>query len=511
MIPRPSLYYPRRNLADHLVATADRHPESTAVVSGDQSISFRELDAMANALARAFLAAGFRPGDRVMMAAANGIEWPITLFGILRAGGAIVVVNPRWNAEELAKSVALTNPKLIITDEVSRVAAEATGRPLWTIDRETSGTFWSAIHGQSAEPVESAELRWEQDEAMLFFSSGTTGAPKAVRHSHYSLGASVINWKSAIRLRFADRQQFPLPLFTGFGASTIIGSAMAGATLHLTTGNDAESIAAEMERERITHSMLVAPVAQKIAALPGLESFDVSSVRVLVWCATAVNESIAKTVTERTGLHWVIGYGMTELLGLHCNPAESPELCRVDSVGVPRSDCEVRIVDPATLQDVPPGTEGEIIARSPARMIGYLPEDADADVLLDGGWLRTGDIGRVEPGGWLILTDRLKDLIKVSGLQVAPVEVESAILAHPAVSDCAVVGAPDERRGETPVAFVVLREPASEEEIRTWLAGKLSTYKVPSRLIMVTDIPRTASGKILRRELRKEVAVSQAR
>ncbi|HVW45074.1 MAG TPA: class I adenylate-forming enzyme family protein [Amycolatopsis sp.] len=507
MIPRPSLYYPRRNLADHLVVSADRYPESTALVSGEHSVSFRELDALANSLARAFLAAGFRAGDRVMMAVANGIEWPIAVFGILRAGGVVIAVNPRWNAEELAKSAELTKPKLIITDEVSRGAAEASGYPLWTVGPATTGTFWSAIRAQSADPIESARLDWERDEAMLFFSSGTTGLPKAVRHSHYSLGASVINWKSAIRLEFPGRQQFPLPLFTGFGASTIIGSVMAGVTLHLTAANDAESIMREIERERITHSMLVAPVAQKIAALPDLESYDVSSVRVLVWCATAVNQSIANTVTERTGLSWVVGYGMTELLGLHCNPAETPERCRLDSVGFPRSDCEVRIVDPDTLQDVAPGAEGEVIARSPARMIGYLPEEANADVILDGGWLRTGDIGRVEPDGWLVLTDRLKDLIKVSGLQVAPAELESTILAHPAVSDCAVVGAPDERRGETPVAFVVLREPASEEEILAWLGSKLSTYKVPSRLIMVADIPRTASGKVLRRELKKEVAV----
>lgn len=511
MIPRPSLYYPRRNLADHLAISADRYPEATAVVSGDQSVSFRELDALANSLARAYRAAGFRAGDRVMMAAANGIEWPIALFGILRAGGSIVAMNPRWTTDEFAKSVALTEPKLIITDEVSRVATEASGCPLWTIDPGTTGTLWSAIRAENAEPVESAERAWEQDEAMLFFSSGTTGLPKAVRHSHYSLGASVINWKSAIRLQFPGRQQFPLPLFTGFGASTIVGSVMAGVTLYLTPSNDAESIMREMQRERITHAMLVAPVAQKIAALPDLEAHDVSSVQVLVWCATAVNESIAKTVTARTGLNWVVGYGMTELLGLHCNPAETPQQCRLDSVGVPRSDCEVRIVDPSTLQDVATGTEGEVIARSPARMIGYLPAEANADVILDGGWLRTGDIGRVEPGGWLILTDRLKDLIKVSGLQVAPAELESTILAHPAVSDCAVVGAPDERRGETPVAFVVLREPATEDEIRTWLADRLSTYKVPSRLIMVSDIPRTASGKILRRELKKEFAALDGR
>lgn len=505
MIPRPSLYYPRRNLADHLRVSADRHAEVTALVCDDQSVSYRELDAMANSLARAFASQGLQPGDRVMMSAANGIEWPIAVFGILRAGGVVIAANPRWNADELAKSVALSEPKLIISDAVSRAAVEAIGVELWTIDAGITGTFWEQIRGHSAEPVDATRRDWEADEAMLFFSSGTTGLPKAVRHSHYSLGASVINWKSAIRLQFPDRQQFPLPLFTGFGASSIIGSAMAGATLYISSSLDIESLLGEIQRERITHSMLVAPVAQRIAQHPDLESFDLSSIRVMVWCATAVNESIAKRVTERTGVTWVIGYGMTELLGLHCNPSENPERCRIDSVGVPRSDCEIRIVDPESLEDVPDGAEGEIIARSPARMIGYLPEEANADVLLPDGWLRTGDIGRREPGGWLILTDRLKDLIKVSGLQVAPAELESTILAHPAVADCAVVGAPDERRGETPIAFVVLREQISEDELKEWLKTKLSTYKVPSRLLVVHEIPRTASGKTLRRELKKSV------
>jgi acyl-CoA synthetase (AMP-forming)/AMP-acid ligase II len=437
---------------------------------------------------------------------ANGLEWPIVLFATLRAGGVIVAVNPRWKEEEVAHALEIAPVRFIVTDPVSRQAAISTGVDLLTVDGLAAGTLWDAIRTHSAEPLPAAVRDWTEDEAMLFFSSGTTGAPKAVRHSHYSLGASVINWKSAIRLQFPDRQQFPLPLFTGFGASTIIGSAWAGATLYLSGTLDVGHVLAQIEREKITHCMLVAPVAQRIAAYEDLESFDLSSVRVLVWCATAVNEVIANRVTERTGLGWVVGYGMTELLGLHCNPAESPGRCRVDSVGVPRSDCEVRIVDPETLQEVPVGTEGEIIARSPARMIGYLPASANADVLLPGGWLRTGDIGKVDPDGWLTITDRLKDLIKVSGLQVAPAELESTLLAHPAVRDCAVVGAPDETRGETPVAFVVLREPAEESELRDWLSTKLSTYKLPSRVLTVSEIPRTASGKTLRRELRKVAA-----
>ena len=502
MIPRPALYYPRRNLADHLAITAGRFPETTGLVCDGESLTYRELDALANSTARALMAEGLQPGDRVLISMANNLEWPIALFGILRAGGVLVVANPRWNAEEMAHARDIAPPTVAVTDETSRAAVTASGVRVLTVDGRGSGSFWTALRAQSAEPVDPVHRSWTEDEALLFFSSGTTGMPKAVRHSHYSMGASVINWKSAIKLQYPDRQQFVLPLFTGFGVSSVIGSVMAGVPLYLSSTLDIDRMLQEIQRERITHSMLVAPVAHRLAARDDLESFDLSSVRVLVWAATAVNESVARRISERTGLTWVIGYGMTELLGLHCNPAESPELCRLDSVGVPRSDCEIKIVDTETGAEVPAGEEGEILARSPARMLGYLPETANADVMLPDGWLRTGDIGKIVDGEWLILTDRLKDLIKVSGLQVAPAEVESVLLEHPDVVDCAVVGQPDERRGEVPAAFLVVANPIHEERLREWLAARLSTYKIPGRFEIVASIPRTASGKTLRRELR---------
>jgi acyl-CoA synthetase (AMP-forming)/AMP-acid ligase II len=163
----------------------------------------------------------------------------------------------------------------------------------------------------------------------------------------------------------------------------------------------------------------------------------------------------------------------------------------------------LRIVDPETLEDVAPGEEGELIARSPARMLGYLPESANEGVLLPGGWIRTGDLGRVEEGGWLYLTDRLKDVIKVSGLQVAPAEVEAKLLGHEAIADCAVIGAPHPDKGEVPIAFLVAAGQGRDEAaLADWLSGHLSRYKLPTEFVWVDEIPRTASGKALRRELR---------
>lgn len=506
MIPRPRLYYPRRNLADHLEVTAGRFAEATALKCGGERLSFRELDALSNSLANGLQAGGLQVGERVYVALANILEWPIALFGILRAGGTVVAANPRWNAEEVRHAIELVQPTRIVTDATSRAAAESTGLPLLTVDPRHSGSFWSLIRESSPEPVAKLERDWEDSEAVLFFSSGTTGMPKAVRHSHYSLGASVVNWKSALGHNFPDKQQFPLPVFTGFGVSSIIGSVLGGTELHLSATSDVRTMLQEIQDERITHSMLVAPVAQKMAQLPDLEEYDLSSLRVLVWCATAVNLPVADLVTQRTGVHWVVGYGMTELLGLTCNPAEYPELCRNDTVGPPRSDGEVRIVDIETLEDLPVGQEGEILARSPARMMGYLPESANEEVILEGGWLRTGDVGRLDEDGWLTITDRIKDLIKVSGLQVAPAEVEGVMLGFDRIKDVAVVGAPDEQRGEVPVALVVPAGEVTEREILDWLEPRMSTYKRPTKVLFVEAIPRTASGKILRRELRRVAA-----
>jgi len=506
LIPRPRLYYPRCNLADHLEVTAARFAEATALKCGGERLSFRELDALSNSLANGLREAGLKAGERVYLALSNILEWPIALFGILRAGGTVVAANPRWNSEEVQHAIELVRPVRIVSDATSRAAVEMSGLPLLTIDPGHSGSFWSLIQESSPEPVPRLERDWETTEAVLFFSSGTTGLPKAVRHSHYSLGASVINWKSALGHSFPDRQQFPLPVFTGFGVSSIIGSVLGGTELHISATSDVRAMLQEIQDERITHSMLVAPVAQKMAQLPDLEEYDLSSLRVLVWCATSVNLPVADLVTQRTGVHWVVGYGMTELLGLTCNPAEYPELCRNDTVGPPRSDGEVRIVDVDTLADLPVGQEGEILARSPARMMGYLPESANEGVILEGGWLRTGDVGKLDEEGWLTITDRIKDLIKVSGLQVAPAEVEGAMLGFDRVKDVAVVGVPDEQRGEVPVAFVVPDGEVSESDILVWLEARLSTYKRPVRVLFVDSIPRTASGKILRRDLRRDAA-----
>jgi acyl-CoA synthetase (AMP-forming)/AMP-acid ligase II len=228
-----------------------------------------------------------------------------------------------------------------------------------------------------------------------------------------------------------------------------------------------------------------------------------------MWGATPVTESVARTVTERTGVRWLPAYGASELPVIAANPVADPEAWRLDSAGLPPADVELRVVDLDDGHVLRAGEIGEIQARSPSVMAGYLPAEADADAFVD-GWYRTGDIGWLEPEGWVHLTDRAKEMIKVKGFQVAPAEIEAVLHGHPSVLDCAVFGVDDEAAGERPVAAVLLDpdHPVEVEALQDLVAEALAPYKRLHRVVVVDAIPRLPSGKVLRRVLRDEWAVT---
>jgi long-chain acyl-CoA synthetase len=263
--------------------------------------------------------------------------------------------------------------------------------------------------------------------------------------------------------------------------------------------------------ERMTLEMAVAPIALALANHPDLEAHDLSSLRYIMWGATPVTESVAMVVTERTGVRWLPAYGASEVPVIAANPVERPDRWRLDSAGLPPAGVELRIADLESGDVLAPGGVGEIQVRSRSVMAGYLPDDATAEAFAD-GWYRTGDVGWLEPEGWVHLTDRSKEMIKVSGFQVAPAEVEAVLLRHPAVLDCAVFGVADERAGEVPAAAVKLDPglPVAEGELRALVADTLATYKQLRYVVVVDDVPRLPSGKVLRRTLRDEWSASLA-
>ncbi len=287
-------------------------------------------------------------------------------------------------------------------------------------------------------------------DAVLVFSSGTTGLPKAVRHTHASLDAAVRHWRDALGLSYRDRIQVATPPSHILGLLNILTALRTGIWVRLHRRFDVDRMLRHIETDRITVEMAVAPIALAIASHPGLESYDLSSLRYFMWGATPVTATVAETVTRRTGVRWVPAYGTTELPVIACNPIEAP---RLDSVGRAVSGVQVRVVSLQTGEPVGPGEVGEIQARSDSLMAGYLPVEATAEVLHD-GWYRTGDVGHLDGDGWLRITDRLKEMVKVRGFQVAPAEIETVLHGHPAVRDCAVFGVPDGVNGEAVVAAI---------------------------------------------------------
>jgi acyl-CoA synthetase (AMP-forming)/AMP-acid ligase II len=345
-------------------------------------------------------------------------------------------------------------------------------------------------------------------DAILVFSSGTTGLPKAVRHTHASIVAATRHWCASLGLGADDRFQIATPPSHILGLLNLLAAAAAGATVRLHARFDLGEVLRRIESDRITLEMAVAPIALAMANHPDFERYDLSSLRYIMWGATPVTASVAEEVTRRTGVRWLPAYGASELPVLACNPVDRPAEWRLDSAGVPPEGVELRVADLDTGAVLAAGGTGEIQARSPSVMAGYLPEEANAAAFTADGWYRTGDVGWLEPEGWVHLTDRSKEMIKVSGFQVAPAEIEAVLHAHPGVLDCAVFGIPDDRAGEVPAAAVQVdpAQPVEGDELRRLVADSLATYKHLRHVVVVDAIPRLPSGKVLRRTLRDEWA-----
>jgi acyl-CoA synthetase (AMP-forming)/AMP-acid ligase II len=278
----------------------------------------------------------------------------------------------------------------------------------------------------------------------------------------------------------------------------------AGSRIRLHPRFELDASLRAIAEERMTLEMAVAPIALGMANHPHLEDFDLSSLRYIMWGATPVAEEVARTVSRRSGVRWLPAYGTSEVPVIAANPVQDPERWRLDSAGLAAPGVEIRIADPDTGAVLEPGSRGEIEVRSRSAMAGYLPDSETAAAFHD-GWYRTGDIGWLEPEGWLHITDRLKEMIKVRGFQVAPAELEAVLHGDPRVHDCAVFGVDDDELGEAIVAAVVLAPGAqvAPEELQAVIADRLAGYKRVRHVMLVDAIPRLPSGKALRRQLKE--------
>ena len=487
-----------------LESAAQQFPDHPAILTGDERWTFAELDRAADAAARHLAARGVGTGSRVAVMTSNRPEFVVVVHAVSKLGAAPVLLNSAWKALEVSSALALTAPVYAVADSagVGLLAAHL-GDAVLDLDGEQAA---AAVDRMGDAPRPAVTVRPE-DDAVLVFSSGTTDLPKAVRHTHASIALATAHWCRALGLGHDDRFQVATPPSHILGLLNLLAAASAGATVRLHRRFDLDTELRCIAEDRMTLEMAVAPIALAMANHPDLESFDLSSLRYIMWGATPVTPAVAQTVTARTGVRWLPAYGTSEVPVIAANPVGDPSAWRLESAGRPVGDVELRVVDLDTGSDVAPGETGEVQVRSGSAMAGYLPDEATA-AAFDDGWYRTGDVGWLEPDGWVHLTDRCKEMVKVSGFQVAPAEIEAVLHAHPGVVDCAVFGIADARAGEVPVAAVQLAPGSGvgAEELQRVVADALATYKHLHRVVVVDAIPRTPSGKVLRRTLRDEWA-----
>ena len=393
----------------NLAAAADRFGERAAVRAGDACWSFRDLDGLSNAFARHLSTRGIRAGDRVAVMTANRVEFITTVYAVSKLGAAAVLLSPAWKSTEVGHALDLTGPVHGVADaESAPLLAETIGENVTDLDRAADLFAHSTAALGSDPPGGSAE-------SVLVFSSGTTGLPKAVRHTHDSIGHATAHWRTVLGLGPDDRFGVATPPSHILGLLNLLTAVAAGASVRLYRRFDLDEVLQRIAAEKMTLEMAVAPIALAMANHPRLEAYDLSSLRYIMWGATPVSESVARVVTERTGVRWLPAYGASELPVIAANPVDRPESWRLDSAGLPPPGVELRIADLESGKVLLAGEVGEIQVRSPSAMARYLPDDATADAFAD-GWYRTGDVGWLEPEGWVHLTDRSKEMIKVLSL-----------------------------------------------------------------------------------------------
>ncbi len=490
--------------------------DTPALIDGveGRSLSYAQLDSFHRKVAAGLADAGVGKGDVIALHSPNTILWPIAFYGATRAGATVTTVHPLYTPEEFAQQLRDAGASWIITVSlllpVARAAAELAGgiREIIVCDQAEGHRSLLGMVGAEL-PDPDVEIDPVEDLAVLPYSSGTTGVPKGVMLTHCSVATNLAQLHPTMPMGPGDRILAVLPFFHAYGLTALLNAPLShGATVVVLPKFELEGFLTAIEKHRITGLYVVPPIALALAKHPVVDRFDVSSVRYVISAAAPLDGELAAACSARLGgIPVGQGYGMTELSpATHVTPVDGPPIPN-GSVGKLLAGTEMRIVsldDPAV--DLGPGEEGEVVFRGPQVMKGYLGRPEATTAMIDeDGWLHTGDVGRVDEDGWLFIVDRVKELIKYKGFQVAPAELEAVLIADPRIADAAVIGVYDADGNEFPKAYVV-RAPGADltaEDVKTYVAEHVAPHKKVRAVEFLEAVPRAATGKILRRELRQ--------
>ena len=506
--PRAPVDIPPVSVTSCILERVAEFAERIALVDAitDRRMTYAGLEATIARAAAGLAARGYGRGDVFGIYSPNTLEYPIAFHGAARLGAVVTTVNPLFTADEIAKQLRDCSAKCLFTipafmEKARAAAAQAGVREIVVFGEAEGALSFSELILASGPPPVVAVGR--DDVVALPYSSGTTGLPKGVMLTHGNLVANLLQSAAALPMEGQDVVIAVLPFFHIYGLQVILhGGLRAGATLVVLPRFDLETFLRAIQQHRATWAFVVPPIALALAKHPAVDGYDLSSLRQILSGAAPLSADLARAVTKRLGCRMLQGYGMTETSPVtHTNSGASVET-KPGSVGALVANTEGRIVDPASGRDLGPGEQGEICVRGPQIMKGYLGRpEATAAMIDKDGWLHTGDIGYADDDGDFFVVDRLKELIKYKGCPVAPAELEALLLTHPAVADVAVIPSPDDEAGEVPKAFVVTRAQVTPEELMAFVAERVAPTKRVRRLEMIDQIPKSPSGKILRRVL----------
>ncbi len=524
---RPPVAFPDTPY-DHLLrSAAERTPDRPAIIYHDLQLTYREVVAMVNCIANGLHDLGLRKGDRICLFTTNRPEYTITFFAAASIGMVISPMNPGYKEREISYQIENSEAKAILVErgEQARLLQYVLAQKHFPhlkhilvtgeqpVESLPDAIPFAALMRRSS-PLPPPHVAIHSDDLLaLPYSSGTTGLPKGTMLSHRNLTANNLQFTMALQTNFTDTALIFLPFYHIYGVM-LTGSFLAcSGTQVLMERFDLLQSLELCQKHSVTYYFAVPPIILALANAP-VDLSKMSTVKYVFSGAAPLPLDPARKLEEKTGIKVVQGYGMTEASPLtHAQPKD-PALIRLDSVGMPVNSTEQKIVDIETGErELPIGEDGEIIIRGPQIMQGYWQAPEETARALRNGWLYTGDIGHTDADGYTYIVDRKKEMIKFKGFGVAPAEIESLLMEHPAVMDSAVIGVPDDEAGELIKGIVVLRKEftsVTPEEIISFANGKLAGYKRVHIIEFIDVIPKTASGKILRRELKeREKALRQ--
>ncbi len=521
-MPRTRLYADPsgRFIHDVILETCRRFPQKTAIVdtSCDRRISYAEYGELVENIARGFAASGTKAGEVIAIFLHNSWEFCVTYHACTLAGAIPTLLNPTFREREVRYQLENSGASILITDGPNIAGINLAGLPslrrvYFTRNASSACEPFANLLRSSTATLIPPYTASEHTLAALPYSSGTTGLPKGVMLTHYNLVANIFQFlgPDTFEITSTDVLLCFLPLYHIYGLNVGLNPALTvGATLVLMPRFHVSQFLSLLISEAVTITLVVPPALQ--ALVQAAEAGQFPQNHVLRWLksgAAPLAPELPRRFTALTGILVTQGYGMTEASPVTHVGYLDPKLYKPESIGQPLAQTECRVVD-ENGEEVPTGEAGELVMRGPQFMSGYWNDPQATAAVLRDGWYWSGDIVRRDEQDFYYVVDRVKEMIKYKGFAVAPAQVEALLLEHPAVRDCGVVGCPDSAAGEIPVAFVALRggfaaSKKMEDELCAYVADRLTHFKQPRRIRFVDTIPKTASGKILRRELRKSL------